>query len=230
MLSRDDKKKTPLYVDVSRRISAMITAGELHHGDKLPPERELAETFGVSRTSVREAIRMLSRNCLLRSRRGSGTYVNSEAAAPALSGGALPAQVQYSEDDLHEFREMVECYIVGLVAQRATEEDINALKSIMYDQQRAIDLGMDETAYIKNFHLELAKITRNPLLLAVMRSLNDMLEQRRNESGKHFPPQRRQSRLWHHKIIIALEKHSVEESRQAMREHIQNNRGEGLSE
>lgn len=230
MSAREDMKKPPLYVEVSRRINAMIANGDLHDGDKLPPERELAETFGVSRTSVREAIRMLSRNGLLRSWRGSGTYVNSDAPVPVLPGGPLPPHAQYSEEDLHEFREMVECYIVGLAAQRATEGDINALKSIMYDQQRAIDLGADETSCIKNFHLELARITRNPLLVALMRSLNEMLEQRRSESGKHFSPQRRQSQLWHHKIILALERRSVEESRRAMREHIQNNRGEGLSE
>lgn len=228
MQTKEQKTTVPLYLDVSLRISAMIENGELRNGDRLPPERELAERFNVSRTSVREAIRLLSRSGMLASRRGSGTYVRADTLSASGAGLHLSPEM-YSLNDLLEFREMLECRVAELAARRASEEEINGLKSVMYDQQRAIDTGLDETSSIKHFHLELAKVTRNPLLVASMSFLNAMLELRRVESGRQSSLRRRQSRLGHHRIITALEQRSEEAARDAMLEHLHNNTGEGVT-
>lgn len=221
---------SPLYSEISQQISLLIAQKKLAVGDRLPPERELAEQFGVSRACVREAIRMLSRTGLVHTQRGSGTYVASKDPNLFFASSASLAHLADCDlENLREFREMAECFIVGLAAERATEKDILMLKGIMYDQEHAVDAGVDETSAIQSFHLALARITRNPLLVALMHNLNSMLHHTREQSGMQHSLQRVQSRRGHHKIIRALEQHSVEQSRKAMLEHLQATKGEGLS-
>ena len=94
--------RRPLYAVVSEKIIAMIKSGELPDGARLPAERVLAEQMGVSRTSVREAIRLLSLSGMLTSQQGSGTFVN--ASVPGLAGDELRfmSDVYYEQDHLNE--------------------------------------------------------------------------------------------------------------------------------
>ena len=215
--------RRPLYSLVSEKIIAMIKSGELPDGARLPSERILAEQLGVSRTSVREAIRLLSLSGMLTSQQGSGTFVN--ASAPALAGEELRFMSDgcYEQDHLNEFRKCIECNIVEIAAVKATREDINELKSIIFDQYRSRCEHKNETFYIKKFHLALAKATHNPIFVSLMRIINSLFDQRRSDSVNRHMKRRSESIYWHSKIIEALESRDISKCREVMEQHMRAN-------
>src|SRR3989337_945210 len=122
-------KKTRIYQEVVSQIHDLIREGRLKASDQLPSERELAETFKVSRTSVREALRALETQGLVVSRTGTGTFV---ADLPIESLVAPLATLLIEEKsalaDIFEMRKLIEPRIAALAAERATKRDIERMK------------------------------------------------------------------------------------------------------
>src|ERR687888_1623776 len=121
-------KKTRIYEEVVSQIHELIREGKVKAGDQLPSERELAETFKVSRTSVREALRALETRRLIVSRTGAGNFV---AKLPVESLVAPLATLLIEEKgalaDIFEMRKLVEPHIASLAASRATKKDIERM-------------------------------------------------------------------------------------------------------
>ena len=120
------------------QLHQLIEAGKLKAGDRLPSERELAETFRVSRSSVREAIKTLENEGLVMTRPGSGTFITAvkvEAIIQPLA--SLLSRGKDALIDLFEMRRLVEPGIAALAAERATPADILRLKEICTTQERA---------------------------------------------------------------------------------------------
>ena len=114
-----------LSVQAARQVRELIQAGELRRGERLPSERELCEQLGVSRTVVREAIKMLRASGLVKVRLGVGTFIAEEPA------NILEGTLNYADDqearkisDLQQVREMLEPAAAALAAQNANPEDI----------------------------------------------------------------------------------------------------------
>ena len=119
------------YQKLTERLRQFMEEGHFRDGDKLPPERALAESFGVSRSSVREAIRALAEKGLLESRQGDGTYVRvpdieplKEAILEAVDSEGLMF------DEVTEYRRIVEPGIAEIAAVRHTSEQLDRLKII----------------------------------------------------------------------------------------------------
>src|ERR1700716_2267574 len=116
-------KRSRIYEHIVDQIHALIREGRWSPGDQIPPERELAERFRVSRTSVREALRALEMQGIIDSRQGGGTFVrtaDTEALVPPLAAAILRGQRGLAEG--HEFRELMEPGIARLAATRASAE------------------------------------------------------------------------------------------------------------
>ena len=124
------------YQRLSEKIQDAIEKGGLKVGDKLPPERALAETFGVSRNSVREAIRTLSEQGILKSRHGDGTYICGSDLAPLTAAllNAVDTEGK-SFDHIMEFRLVIEPSIARIATARHSAEQLHQLKIIVCDQQ-----------------------------------------------------------------------------------------------
>jgi GntR family transcriptional repressor for pyruvate dehydrogenase complex len=121
-------KKTRIYEEVVAQLHQLIEEGKLKAGDRLPSERELAETFRVSRGSVREAIKALEREGLVVARPGSGTFISAVDVERLVA--PLASLLLRSKDaliDLFEMRRLVEPGIAALAAERATAADIACL-------------------------------------------------------------------------------------------------------
>src|SRR5512134_3247693 len=122
-------KKTRIHEEVVTQIHELIREGRFKARDQLPSERELAETFKVSRTSVREALRALETQGLIISRTGMGNFV---AALPIESLVAPLAKLLIQEKDaladIFEMRKLIEPRIASLAAERATEHDVERMK------------------------------------------------------------------------------------------------------
>ena len=205
---------------VLEKIRALIENGQLSLGDKLPPERILAETFQVSRNSVREAIRVLCEKGLLESRHGAGTYVcaGDSNDLSAVLGEAFTAQ-RVRLREIFEVRRILEPSVAELAASRATQRDIESLKILACDQQNRILSGTDDADLDSAFHLTLARSCHNTVLTDLLGALNGTLDDSRSDVLR-TSERRRHSLEAHLRIIDAVERRDASLSRMLMVEHL----------
>ena len=213
-------KRRRLYEEIVQQFHALIRQGALQHGDRLPSERELSEQFQVSRSSVREAIRSLELQGLVVSRRGSGTFINTEnldaaldLVAANLNGGAAALQ------DVFELRHLMEPHIAALAAQRATGEEVARLREILEEQQRQIDLGETGVESDTAFHFTLAAATHNSALIKVVSAVEDILQMSRDRSLQE-PGRPQRSLASHSRILQMVERGDASGAREAMNHHL----------
>ncbi|MGH8068801.1 MAG: FadR/GntR family transcriptional regulator [Candidatus Entotheonellia bacterium] len=213
-------RKTRLYEEVVGQLHQLIDAGKLKAGDRLPSERELAETFRVSRSSVREAIKTLENEGMVVSRPGSGTFitaVNVEALIPPLA--SLLSRGKDALVDLFEMRCLVEPSIAALAAERATPADILRLKEIYTQQEQQLNRDTSAVDSDAAFHLTIGWATHNAALQRLVASIVEMLKPIR-EKALQTPGRAHKSLASHREILVAIERHDPELARQAMQQHI----------
>lgn len=208
------------YETLLSRLRAFMDELQLKPGDKLPPERSLASTFGVSRNSVRTAIRTLAEQGLLESRHGDGTYVCS-SETDFLEKALLSAVDSECAifDEVMEFRRIMEPAIARLAARRRTLEQLNELKIIVCDQQRRLLMEKGDGDLDARFHQCLARCTGNSLLATTMQRLNTVYQpgrtaDLRSEEWRQF------SISSHLRIIDAVERQDEEACEQELRHHL----------
>jgi GntR family transcriptional repressor for pyruvate dehydrogenase complex len=168
--------------DIVAKLEGMILEGTLKAGERLPAERALAEQFGVSRPSLREAIQKLAAKGLLVSRQGGGNYI-AESLGSTFSDPLLPLLEDNPEAqrDLLEFRHTLEGSCAYYAAQRATEPDrqrlTDAFETLQDCYSRAGKISRaEEGAADARFHLAIAEASHNAVLLHTIRGLFDLLK------------------------------------------------------
>ena len=205
---------------VANDIQMLIGNSQLAPGMKLPSEKDLSEKTGVSRTVIREAVKILVAKGLLETRQGSGTVVrkpNGEQLAEHLN--LLLQTKGFSLDDLHQVRSILEVEIAGIAAAKASEEEISDLERVMERMEAVVD---DPVAYPDadaEFHGKLAQMTHNTLLILLMESVGDILRSVR-QSVARYPSITGPVMPDHRLILEAVRQHNVEVAREAMREHL----------
>ncbi|UCF99598.1 MAG: FadR family transcriptional regulator [Spirochaetaceae bacterium] len=172
-----------IFQDVSNQIEEAILKRRLKAGDKLPAERELQETFKISRGTLREALRVLEQKGLISIRTGAkgGAVIKAVTTEPA--SDSLSFLFRYHKVSLHdlaEFREGVEGNVSALAAERATEEDIRRLQGLLSEAEKITQQGpsrWDEFISTDNqLHMELARIARNPVYETVLHIVHDNIK------------------------------------------------------
>jgi GntR family transcriptional repressor for pyruvate dehydrogenase complex len=198
----------------------MIATGALGPGDRLPSERSLSEFFGVSRPSVREAIKALAFLGVLEIRQGSGTYVSSVTADTL--GDALSSLLSVSRpalSSLMEVRIWLEVGAAEVAAERITEPQIAELQTIAAEAANHID---DVHAFVVGdmaFHRVIHEASGNPVLVSLMATVSAMAEQSRLVTAQQKGV-RKSSVREHNQIVKALRAHDPIAARRAMREHL----------
>ncbi len=209
-----------LYESIVDRIQDLIMGGEIKAGEKLPPERHMAERFRVSRSCVRQAIQALSQRGILESRQGDGTYVCEPDASVLVD--TLAAAILSHGDLLHEvmeFRLLIEPQIAYLAARRISVDELNRLKVIACDQQRKMLAGEEDDILDAAFHRQLCESARNHLIMQIYHTLSSAMDTSRSRFLQSAP-RRRASVEGHLKIIDALERKNPQEAFGAMKEHL----------
>jgi GntR family transcriptional regulator, transcriptional repressor for pyruvate dehydrogenase complex len=153
-----------ISIQIVQQIQDAIRSGRLGPGDRLPPERELAERFGVSRVTVRDALRSLEVLGLVKIRVGAagGAFVTSPGSE--IVGEGLTNLVLLSSlkpEEIAEARLVLELGSVALAAIRATEDDIETLRRMMREARKALGEGTYERSMSLQFHLRIAEIAGN---------------------------------------------------------------------
>jgi GntR family transcriptional repressor for pyruvate dehydrogenase complex len=163
---------------IADQIRSSILAGEFAPGDKLPPERELAEMFGVSRPSVREALNVLASSGLVMSYQGGGTVVMS--LVESVAGNPLMELIRFKQEralDVIEVRKGMESWTAFYAAQRALPEDLRRLEEIVDGMQRNLKDVKPSEDLDANFHIVIARATHNIVWLHLMQSLFDAMKE-----------------------------------------------------
>ncbi len=218
-------RSSRLYEQIVAQIQDRIVQGELQSGDKLPSERELTEQFGVSRTAVREAVKVLHEKGLVEIRPGSGTFVASVADSTTgvvRDSLGLMMETRLDKGLLHlmQVRSILEPEIAAIAAAMVTEDDLPPMKRKVEIMDVAID---DADTFIEAdlaFHLALARATQNPLFPILIDPIIDLLrEQRRRMILNRKNAVRGQ--IYHKQILAAMIKRDPDAARKAMTAHME---------
>ena len=204
------------------QISDALVSGELKPGDRLPPERELAEQFGVSRTVIRDAVKTLAGRGILHVKHGAGIFVStSEENAIGRLGALsdiLPLQ-GVSLRDLFEIRKVLEAEGAEWAARRRNDYHLKRLRGILEDAYRNsehIEVLSERDA---QFHVAIAEASQNLVLVRVMLTLLDLLAQSRRESLS-IPGRAELSLKDYERIVEEIEAQRHEGARETMLEHL----------
>jgi GntR family transcriptional regulator, transcriptional repressor for pyruvate dehydrogenase complex len=212
-----------ISVQIVQQIQDAIRSGQLKPGDRLPPERDLAERFGVSRVTVRDALRTLEVLGLVQIRVGAtgGAFVTSPGAE--IVGEGLTNLMLLSSlepEEIAEARLVLELGSVALAIARASDEDINVLRKMMSDARAALDDGTYERSMSVRFHLSVAQIARNEAITLFTDSFRGPLSMHAIRKREPRQTSFRQTVKEHQRIVKAIEQRDVGEAQRRMAEHL----------
>ncbi|WP_432510627.1 FadR/GntR family transcriptional regulator [Kineococcus sp. SYSU DK001] len=162
--------------EVVRQLTTLLSSGQFAPGSRLPPERQLAETLGVGRSAVREALAALDVLGIVTVRPGSGTYLRdsmSELLPTTLSWGLMLSARHTSQ--LSEVRSALEVHAAALAAERIGDEDVRALRESLAQMEASLD---DLPAFIEadaHFHVTLARTSGNDVLADLLQTTRSLL-------------------------------------------------------
>lgn len=207
------------YELVAESLLALISEHHLKPGDTLPTERELMQHYGVGRSSVREALRMLESRGLI-SAGGSGAFAVADFRNPLNDSLSLLLAVEEgSLRELFEVRRIVEGEAVALATERGEEAHLDRMRAATELMREGL-ANRDE--YIEAdvaFHLTIAEATQNRMILHLMHAIRDQLERALGSIYK-IPGSPERSIEDHGLIIEAMEAGKPDEARERMREHL----------
>jgi len=213
-------RNEPLADKVAAQLIALIEEERLPSGTRLPPERELGERFGVSRTVIREALRSVSAKGLIEARSGSGLHVTSiggtqitESMRLFLRGHAGTAY-----KDVNAVRSVLEIATVKAAVRQATDDEIQWLGEIHQRMVKAPDVEAASEADVE-FHRAIAKLTHNELFVVLLDSIGDvLLDIRRATLG--IPSRPEVGVRFHQRILERIAARDADGAELAMREHL----------
>jgi len=213
-------KSARIYAEIVRQVKQLIAEGKLKSGDRLPPERDLAEKFVVSRTSVREALRALESRGLIEIRAGDGAFVRDisvETLIEPLALVILPHREAVGE--LFEARRLLEPAIATLAARRATPEEIAEMERILKAQGKEVAEGRTGVAQDAAFHAALAGSAHNRAISRIVNALMDLLTQSREESLQ-TPGRPARSHRDHLRILEAIRRRDEMAAHRTVLDHL----------
>lgn len=212
-------ERRTVYELVAERLLEHISQRRLRPGDALPTERELTQVYHVGRSSVREALRMLQSNGLIKPA-GKGVFVVAEFANPL--NHSLHLLLTLRETDLRELfevRKILEGETAALAAARRTDEDLAQMERAIAEMVEGLAA---QDWYIEadlRFHLTIAAATRNRIAWRMMQAVRDLL-QRALSSIYHIPGSPQRSIEQHRLILDAIARGDAEGARRQMQEHL----------
>lgn len=206
--------------EIAGQLKALIRAEKLRPGDKLPNETRLGELFGVSRPTVREAIKSLASQNIIEIRRGRGTFVSE---TPGISSDPLGLEFLAEVDlpaSLTEVRLLIEPGVARLAAQRATDSDLQALQQLVEDMKSITDQHEVWMARELAFHRGIAQATGNPVIMRIVPVILEAIVKTLSYAPRSAEDHR-QALLEHSAILQALLRRSPNSAAQAAERHLQ---------
>ena len=217
----DKVVKSTVPGQVIEQIKELLVKGELKRGDRLPPERQLADMLGVSRPSLREALRALEYAGMLETRVGEGIFVADGDSIMMNNLLMLHLIKQYALEEMIEVRKVLETSNVRFAVLRARDEDLAALKEILEQSRGQI---ANKAAFIKSdyaFHQAIAVASGNSILATMLQTMRTMMSDF-NSQLLTSQEGRQQVYAHHKKIVEAILNRDEKAAQDAMFLHLEN--------
>ena len=211
---------------IAAQLARRILDGSLATGDRLPPERSLAESFSASRGTVREALRSLSARGLVSRRVGSGTFVIYEPDAVDTDVSEITSPLE-----LVEVRAAIEPQMARLAVRNATARDMAVLERAVADMEGEEDPERFSLAD-EMFHLRLAEATHNPLIVEIYNRINHVRTHQQWDSIKNkilTPHQIAAYNREHRALLAALSRRDAERAVEVVTAHMERARADLLA-
>jgi GntR family transcriptional regulator, transcriptional repressor for pyruvate dehydrogenase complex len=212
-------KKANISEQVFEQLKQQMLLGEWKQGDKIPSENELAALFGVSRVTVRQALQKLTVLGLIETKLGEGSFVK-EVKPGMYMNNLIPMAYLGSKSllDILEFRQAIEVKTAELATKRATDEDIKELEKIFERMIKHKDNGKRFSEADLDFHLKLAEMTKNSLIIETHNIIKEILsvamqsivDQLGNVRGLHY----------HKMLLEAIKEHDYQKTKKIMAQHV----------
>lgn len=211
-----------LYQEIGGHLRRDIHAGKYASGDRLPPERDIAESYSVSRSVVREALIMLELEKIVEVRKGSGVYVlnQPENTQPELADSG------YGPFELLQARQLLESEVAAFAAMQATKTDILQMRDAIEAQRDCIARGVTDEAEDQRFHALLAQASQNSVLVKLVDDLWQIRQRSSMWEGIHqHVVDKSYHQIWlqdHQTILQAVLRRDPKAAKQAMWQHLEN--------
>ena len=217
-------KTKKVYMKIVEQVRDLIKDGRLKPGDKLPPEQILAEKFGTSRPSVREALSALEILGITESRGGKGNFIKDDLNTPLYEQKYRELEEEESPFELLEARKAVETEIVGLTAKKATRKEIAAIQESLDKMKGAITDIPKIMEFDREFHINIARAAHNTLLFSMMTYLVDLLNEKLwinlKEKSWSIPGRPQKYFEEHTEIFSAIKNKDSKGARKRMYDHL----------
>ncbi|MEH7382971.1 FadR/GntR family transcriptional regulator [Bacillus sp. JJ1533] len=220
-------KPKKIYEEVTDALQEAIRSGKLKPGTKLDSVQQLAESFQVGRSAIREALTALKAMGLIEMRQGEGTYVK-EFQAEDFTFPLATAMLMNQQDVMHllEVRKIIETGAAATAAKKHIQQNLEKMKSALKGMKVALgneELG--ETADLQ-FHLAISEATQNPLLANLLLHVSDLMQETMKETRRItlFSEEKTTERLYNEHLAIyeAIAEGNEEVARNAMLIHLNN--------
>lgn len=214
-------KSKRIFEEVIDQIRFQIVNGDIRPGDRLPPERTLAELIGVHRNSVREALKIMEYMGIVESKPGAGTIL-SDTGKDMLKE-RVSSITRFSPRsflvELIELREALEPHMAALAAERATPEDLESMQTAIDDLKDEVSEGQKLSLADERLHLAIARATHNSTFLRLTEPVMAMLSEFR-ERSQLVSGRRREVFGEHERIFIAIRDRNPRAAKAAMKTHL----------
>jgi GntR family transcriptional repressor for pyruvate dehydrogenase complex len=210
-----------LYEQIADSLEEMI----LNDGTdfkRLPSEFDLVEKYGVSRSVIREALKTLKERGLVSMRVGDGSYVTipkSEVISQAV--GRVTRFNGISDEKITKVRSILESSSAGDAAVYATDKDITELENIVAQMKQFKDDIEKRIEKDCEFHLAIAKLSRNELLAFMVESIMELLKKYIRDRLEQYPEGNERGIIFHYKILKAIKAHNSQQAKKYMQQHIE---------
>ena len=211
-----------LSQEIAQNIEGLIVSKQLSPGQKLPTEKELCEMFGVSRTSLREALHMLSARDLINIRKGSGIYISEFSSRKASKAIQLYLEMKFDKDYiLHtvRVRKMLEPQIARLAAENRTDDQLKELQDTIIRLKEAEDVE-EEGIIDRDFHMIIARSTGNPIIPVIVDPVFRLMPKIRAIVYAKIDSAKSTALEYHEKIYGMIQSKNAEGAYHSMLEHI----------
>ena len=203
------------------QIKSLLSSGDLRPGSRLPSERQLAEQLGMSRPSLREALRALEFAGVLENRMGEGVFVTDGSGI--LSNNLQMSHLiqQYALTEMIEVRKVIETATVHFAVMRASDEDVEAVRRVHEDSKKQLS---NKEAFILldyAFHKAIAEAGGNSLLVTMLQTMRQMMSDFNTELLSTVKG-RKQVVAHHEEILAAIEKRDLERASDSLTNHLNN--------
>ncbi|GAA0125928.1 FadR/GntR family transcriptional regulator [Clostridium sp. CTA-19] len=217
-------KNTRVYEKVIEQIKEMIITGTFKKGDKLPSEREMAESLQVSRTSIREALRELEIMGLIESRQGEGNFIKNSFENTLLKPlSTIFLLKESNSDEILELRNIIERGSVVLAAERITDEELAEME-LLFDESLKSDLKDTLVDVDIDFHYKIAQASKNFLILSILNAISFLIEAFIKDIRRNVITKEENINMLiqqHRDILSALKNHDPVVAEKAMLDHLQ---------